>query len=87
MTAHFLLSAQLSCLTVTLVLMKGQVVTDGTVAAIVPLQATVMSAVLASALKAKAEHQGSYYVMVCPCSDLDNYWILGPAGQLWGCCN
>lgn len=24
--------------------------------------------------------------MVCPCYDLDKYWILSPAGQLWGCC-
>lgn len=81
-TAHFLPSAQLSCLTVTLFLMKGQVVTDDTIAAIVLFYVMVMPAVFSSALKAQTEHQGSWYVMLCRCSGLDSLQL----DSSWGCC-
>lgn len=60
MTAHFLIPAQ-PRLTVTLVLMKGQLVVDGTVASIVPLWAAVISSVMPSALQAKTDQQ----ILIC----------------------
>lgn len=83
-TAHFLPCAQLSCLTVTLFLMKGQVVADNTIAAIVPLYVMVMPGCFPICSESITRAPKVCSVMG---NGLPLLWPrVSAAGRLWGFC-